>query len=231
MKNAQSGNALFYVLIAVCLLGALSYAVTQTTRGGGGNDLSNNRARLFATEIIETANSYASAVAQMRLRGVSPTQLCFDHTSWGGANYNYAACTDEQNKLFSPTGGGMNWSQAPAEAMNKLATPDNLWHFYGENEIANVGTTTGSASSSDLILMVDELTLSVCQNLNDLLGIAEVTDTPPTVSDYSTTRFVGTYGYTNTIGASTILAGKNAGCFEKTTAPAKYAFYKVLIAR
>ena len=82
MNSSESGNVLFYILIAVALLAALSYTVAQSTRGNVGQ-LSAERARLYATEIIENANVMSSAVSQLRLRGVDLDELCFDHVSWG----------------------------------------------------------------------------------------------------------------------------------------------------
>ena len=230
MNTSQSGNVLFYILIAVALLAALSYAVSQNNRGGGAG-LSKERARLYATEVIDTAGSIATGVSQLRLRGVQPDDLCFDHTSWGNANYANPSCSDPQTNLYDLQGAGLNWAEAPREAMDEKATPDYLWHFYRDNEIEGVGTTTGTDTSADLILLVDELSLEVCQQINGLLGVTDADATPPTDTGYGTGYFAGIFTNSAIIGdEDPILANKNAACFFNTS-DNKYAFYKVLVAR
>ncbi|MEZ5813925.1 MAG: hypothetical protein R3E13_04285 [Alphaproteobacteria bacterium] len=230
-RTQENGNAFFYILIAVVLLAALSFAVSQNGRGNV-QQISAERARLYAGEIIEQANIMASAVAQTRLRGSALNELCFDHTSWGASNYNHAGCASDLNKIYHPDGAGITWTNAPSEAMDTAATPDNLWHFYGDNEIENIGTTCGAASCADLIMLVDELQLTVCQQINGLLGVTDATATPPTDTSYGETRYIGSFGYTATIGdEAAALSGQTAACFQKTAAPAEYVFYKVLVSR
>jgi len=234
MKHHQeSGNVLFYILIAVALLAALTFAVAQSGRGSG-EQISAERARLIASEMIEYSNSISAAVAQLRLRGVNEDELCFDHPSWGANNYDHSpACTDNFNKIFDIGGASITWSEAPSEAMDAGATPDNLWHIYGDNEVEGIGTTNGDATSSDLILVADELALSVCQQLNNLLDITDSETAPPTDANLGETRYVGAFGYTNTIAdeaGGAALEAQSSGCFENTT-DNEYVFYKVLIAR
>lgn len=229
----ESGNVLFYILIAVALIAALSFAVVQSG-GGGTKGISDDRARLIATEIIEYSNVMSSAVSQLTLRGVDLGELCFDDANWGGSNYAYSpACDDNFNKIFHISGAGVNWVQAPSEAMDGAASPDNLWHIYGDNEVESVGTTCGAAGCSDLILVVDELAKSVCQQINGLLDVTATSEDPPTDTDIGETRYIGAFGYTATIGdeaGGAELVGRASGCFENTT-DNKYVFYKVLIAR
>ena len=232
MRKSESGNVIFYILIAVALLASLSFAVSQGNRGSS-QQVSEERARLIASEIIEYANIMTSAVSQIRLRGTDLSALCFDHTSWGASDYNHAGCGDDLNKIFHPSGAGLDWSNAPAEAMDASASPDNLWHIYGDNEIQNVGSTTGDANGADLILLADEISLPVCQKLNELLGVTAANTAPPTDTAYGTTRYIGAFGYTATIGdevGGAALSGQSAGCFLNTTT-SEYAYYKVLIAR
>lgn len=229
-RNTERGNVLFYILVAVVLLAALTYAVAQSGRGNV-QKLSDEKARLLASELIEYANTVANAVGQLRLRGVDLDELCFDHPNWGASDYNHAGCSDNFNKIYHPDGGGLTWTQANADAMDSTASPDNLWHFYSDNEIQDVGTTAGDSSSTELIIMVDELQQNVCQQINGLLGVTDADTAPPTDTAYGETRYVGAFGYTATIGdeaGGAALDGKPAGCFQ---AGGKYAFYKVLVAR
>ena len=232
MPHKESGNVLFYILIAVAMLAALSFAVSQGSRGSG-QTISAERAKLLASEIIEYSNDICTAASQIKLRGIDDTELCFDHTSWGANDYDHAGCTDDFNKIFHITGAGLTWKNAPSEAMDSNATPDNLYHIYGDNAVEDIGTTCASASCSDLILVVDELQEIICQHINALLDITDVSAPPPTDTDIGKTRYIGAYGYTATIGdevGGTALIGKSSGCFLNTT-DSKYTFYKVLIAR
>ena len=231
-RPRERGNVLFYILIAVGLLAALSYAVSQSSRGSA-SQLSQEKARLFASEMIEYANVVASSTGQLRLRGVSDTALCYNHDSWGASNYDHAGCSDMRNHIFSLEGGGVTWANAPSEAMDTSASPDNLWHFYADNAVQNIGVTCAAASCADLIMVADEIDVNVCKQLNTLLGVSNPSGNPPTESAMGTTRFIGVYGAAETIGdeaGSANLSGQKAGCFTNT-ATGKYTFYKVLIAR
>lgn len=231
-KHTESGNVLFYILIAVALLAALSFAVSDSNRGSV-QTLSDDRARLYATELIENANILSSAVSQLRLRSVELDQLCFDHPNFAPNDYNHAGCADTFNQLYDLNGAGITWTNVSAELGDTSAGADNLFHYYGDNEIEGIGTTCGNAGCSDLILLVDELQLSVCQQINTLLNITPAVTAPPTDSDYGETRYIGAFGFSETIGdeaGGTTLSGRTEGCFERTTG-GEYAFYKVLIAR
>ncbi len=229
--NPERGNVMFYILIAVALLAALITAVAQSGRGSI-KQVGEEKSRLLASEITEYANSIANAVAQLRLRGVKETDLCFDDANWGGANYNHAGCGDDINKIFHLSGGGITWKNAPEMAMDNAAAPDDLWHIYADNEVQNIGTTCGAAACADLILVVNELSLEVCKQINTLLDVTDPDTAPPGDTGIGTTRYIGVYGYDETIGnEASELSGKTAACLHETAAPNEYVFYKVLIAR
>lgn len=232
-RTGEEGNVLFYILVAIALLAALSYAVSRGSRGNMSG-VTDDRAKLLATEIIDYGSTMANAVGQLRLRGVAVSDLCFDDPSWGVNDYDHSGCTDDFNKIFHPDGAGLTWADAPSEAMDSSASPDNLWHIYGDNEVNLIGTTCGADTCADLILVLDELSQNVCLKINDRLGITNPSDVPPTHSDIGTTRYVGSFGYVETIGSEvggSGLSGQPAGCFQKTDGAAKYTFYNVLLAQ
>ncbi len=232
-RQNERGNVMAYIFFAVILLAALSFAVSRSSRSGG-NAISEERARLLASEIIEYSNIVSSGISQMRLRGVDESELCFDDPSWPAATYNHAGCADDFNKLFHLTGAGLSYTTPRNEFMASSPAPDNLWHFYGNNEISNIGTTCGAAACADLIFVVDELDQTLCIKINDLLGITNPLGVPPTDSNLGETLYIGAFAADNVIGdeaGGVNIEGKISACFEKTGLPAEYVFYKVLIAR
>ncbi len=228
-KDSERGVVLVYIFLAIALIAALSYAVTQSNRGGISS-LSKDKARLYASEIIEFANVISNAVTQLRLRGVLETQLCFDDPRWGAFDYNHAGCATNANKVFHPEGAGVIWAEPPFESMDNSASPDNIWHITGVNHVENVGTTCASDTCAELILFVNELKLEVCQKLNELLGVTDANVTPPDETDFNDDRFLGVFGNEDTIGSGNVLEGKRTGCFREVSS-GTYHYYKVLLAR
>lgn len=215
--QTQSGTVLVYILLAVALLAALSYAVANTTRGSV-QDLSDERANLLAVEIIEYANILTQAVTQVKLRGYSETEISFENP--GVAGYTNANCIEDECEIFHIDGGGLTLLSPPPNAN------DGTDWLFTTNEIIDVGTT-----SSDLIAVLRNLDQTVCEQINlklhNTTAIALEDGTPSVV------QFTGTYG-TGTEISITGLSGLNAYCFEGDSAsfPAStYNYYQVLIPR
>ena len=226
--NSQSGNTLFYVLIAVALLAALSYAVSQSGRGSA-KQVSKERAKLIASEIIEYSNSIAAATAQLRLRGYSDTEISYDTLLIAGSDN--PKCADNACEVLNVSGGGIIAQQMSAEA----GGDSGVFNFrtQGNMEIENIGSTCGAAQCSDLIFLARNVNETVCMQINELLGIENPSDSPPDDSTLAFTQFVGVYSYEQTIGdeaGGSGLASQSAGCVTSTF-HGSHNYYKVLIAR
>lgn len=64
----ENGNILFLILLAVVLFAALSYAVTQSMRGGG-NDATREQADLYAAEIFNVITLMQEQMKRTKLSG------------------------------------------------------------------------------------------------------------------------------------------------------------------
>jgi len=226
-RNNESGNVLFYILIAVVLIAALSYAVTRSNQGGGGA-VSEEKAKLAASELIEFGNVVANAVAQLRLRGCPDTQLSFENDQVAGYT-NGNAPSDDTCHLFKLPGGALNWSDVPADA---AASATAVWTFNGEMDFENIGSNCTNNGCTEMVAIIPDVRTAVCEKVNDLLGM----DTPATLpvdGSSSVVKFTGSYGYSNQVGDevnSAKLAGFKTGCFTSTAAGYN-VFYRILRAR
>ena len=162
-RKAESGNVLFLILIAVALFAALSYAVTQSSRTGGG--ATDGEANLVnSAQVTQYPASVRTAIVRMIIGGTDVTQLEFNPPA------DFSDLTQDAFGVFHPDGGGATHVTAPPEVMN-----DGLqgrWVFTSDYAIENIGTI-----ANDIIAMLPGMSQSVCARLNTELGVPNATDT------------------------------------------------------
>lgn len=228
MRKSEAGNAMFYILIAVALLAALAFAISQSGRGSV-NTLSNERQRLLASEILDYAGAAKKTVQMMRLRGVALADIDFDDPALAG--HDNAACSSDDCKIFRTDGGGMIYKQASSDA---LVSPSG-WLFAANNEVKEAGTTAGDASSVDLLMILLPLKKDVCARINVFLGVSNPGGDPPEDADIDiATPYTGTTAYSQTLGdeagATKLPAGHDSACFHEASS-GSYVFYQILLPR
>lgn len=157
-KKTEKGNALFLILIAVALFAALSYAITQSGRGGGGVD--KEQALITASQITQYAAGLRTTVTRMSITGTPMLSLDFTNDT-----------TDEDDEVFHSSGGGAIEQDPPSGSgatayIYKVPTNGTTGHFLDD---------IGGDTSPDVFVVTDatdSLNTNVCQEINRGLGLA-----------------------------------------------------------
>ncbi|MCB9988514.1 MAG: hypothetical protein H6868_04160 [Rhodospirillales bacterium] len=231
-RAAESGNVLFLILIAVALFAALSYAVTQSTRTGGGSG-DNETSLISSAQLTQYPAGLRTAVVRMIIGGTDVQNIEFNVPS--DFNNCTGAPTSYNNCVFHPSGGGATYSLAPREMM--ASGSPGTWVFNTENQINLLGTTNAGGpqvDTADMIAFLPNITQTLCTRINAELGLPS---TPPTESliDLSTQMTNGVdicNGACNgdTIGLDvTELDGQPFGCFQQPAGT--YHYFHVLVER
>ncbi len=230
----QSGSAIILIFIAVAIFGALSFAVM---RGGTGSmqTLTNEQARLAANEIIAYGDALAKTVQTLKLRGCADTQFDFANTVWTrqsgavqialGHNPNAppSGCS-----VFSLTDGKIQPAIFPLSYTNNIVPgPTNTKLGHGRIYRGSV-PGIGDASTQDLLYTASRLNQAVCLKINEILGVPNPDNQPPTfthtVLDYNGS-YSGTAAIVDTLG---VFTGKSAFCATQLNGA---NYWRVLIAR
>ena len=214
--HAEKGNALWFVLIAVALLAALTMAMTRsadTVEQSGDIE----RARLLASDLMRYTGGIKAAIDRMLIAGVSEGDICFHTSEWGNNDYNGASCANPANQIFNVAGAGLTWR-----------TFDFVtgWRIFGSHKVENLETT-----ATELIIEA-QVSGALCREVNIMLGVPNPSDEAPEDAADNIAPFTGSYALAapdNTIGDNAAdLAGKTAACRKEG---ANYYFYQVLIKR
>lgn len=235
-RENERGNVLFLILIAVALFAALSYAVTQSTRSGGGS-ADRETALLSGASMTQYPASLRTSLVRMVLAGVQVNQLEFNTPS------DFGLGTINQ-MVFHPNGGGAVYQQSPANLMANGA--QGTWTFNGDFELVNIGIT--NAGGNDIIAFLPGVSQAVCESVNDRFGINDAGCTLDAASPIPTMNISGgeanaidnqmVTGYTlpatdmpNLANATcTAFDGQPSGCFYDDD-NSRHVFYSVLLER
>jgi hypothetical protein len=162
-KKSQRGNVLFLILIAVALFAALSYAVTQSTRGGG--DANREKAELKAAQILQWHAVLKSETLRFSLRsGIAAGDIRIT-----GGN-SWTACTSGTDCLWAPEGGGVEY---PPPQINQFTSgwTDSVYDGFAGGSSVNGFTDPhwfevymGGGAERE----------AICQAYNDLQNIGPI---------------------------------------------------------
>lgn len=243
IKGRENGSVIIWILAAIVLLAGLTAAMNQGGRSSS-TTLTDQQARLHASEIIQYGNSVKQAVHRLQLSGISETGLGFDNEVFrNGATNNLfhppghnSNCTDERCRIFSPGMGGISPRIVSDEATTPYQgsgiTPLLTWGHPGHWSVIWVSLPgVGVDDQRELILRVQGLKRQVCLAINDMVGVPNTGQEPPSWSSFS---LVG-YGHTPPSSASPMnmpFSGKESFCVRRTSGSgATYLYITSLIVR
>ena len=232
----QSGNALFLILIAVALFAALSYAVTQSGRGGGSID--RETAVIAASQLQQYASSVEQALLRLRIvNGCSDTEIGFDNTVVPVVYAHANGPADNSCEVFDSNGGGLSF-QPPPNGVNDGTDIEftSRVQVFGQGQTNPVGG--GHDAEADLVFMLRGVTEAACTQINTEAGLSGI---PVDAGDLNQDYFDGDYSQLDnldgcpancsTVAASPIGAsGVNQACIEEGDT-GDYIYFYTLIAR
>lgn len=223
-RASEHGGALFLILIAIALFAALSYALTLSSRSGQSN-ISTERAKLAAGEMIQHSNAVHQALKTLLVKGCTDETISFESPETGVTYRNNSSPTDRRCDVFHFYGGSTKYVGLPQGAQTLDTTADD-WYFTGSISYEGIGT-----GAPELSMYAEGLQKDVCMQINNLLGIPnDGSDAPDDETDADV--FTGSYPAAtpqNTLGEeAAALKGQQSFCRKDGT---NYFFHKVLITR
>lgn len=252
-RNAR-GNVLFLILIAVALFAALSYAVTQSSKGGG-EGISKDKAKLAASEIIQYSVGLQQAITRMKLiNQCGDTQVSFERAPFDGSDTNHVnpnAPADKRCHVFHPDGGGQSYREIEQSWLSGGAALPK-WHgrffFTARDCVPDIGSgqgpgcwNDGTNDDAELNIILTDVNEEICTEINKKFDLPKGQQNAAHGNFYSqpdtSYSFKGVFGNIGNTDSghlydsiSAVMSGQTTACFYSGLAD-RNVFYHVLIAR
>ncbi len=234
----KSGNVLWFILISIFLLGALTAFFSNI-----GNQTENTgdkeRARIAASNILRDVKDVEAHVARLMSQGCSESQISFhDGNTW----IDPTLIEREECYLFRLKGANL-YPPAPKEGWLDGPHPSHVSDFQkyiytGTYCVPDIGTGSGgicTESNKEIIMALPFLRKDVCLALNSILRISNPSGDAPAAAAtvMPGNEYDGTFPAAAAFAADdAAFDGRKAGCAKNTSAtPDFYVLYYVLLAR
>lgn len=220
-RKSESGNALWFILLAIALMAALTIAISRssdTSEQSGDVE----RARIQASDIMRYGASIRESTDNMRLRGIGESALSFENNV-AATSYVNANCTGGDCLVFGSAGGGAYYKKPDLSWLDSAHSGSaryGEWEFSGANAVPGV-----RSANPELLMYIGYLDKSLCTQINAMLDIAGI---PADADGIAATAWQGAFAASATIDN---MDGLESGCFEDSTGARAYTFYQVLIKR
>jgi hypothetical protein len=234
----QKGNALWFILVAIALLGLLTIMMSRTS--STSNETGNfERNSVLANNILSYAKNMENAVQSLLARGCSENEISFWHDSDGNgvedASDDYFNTeTDRPDRschVFDTAGTGLSWEEPNEQWLDSSEDTSLSYNSFIINSKNNV-TNLEQNSNDDLIILLNWLEQDVCQAINQII-----------FSDTTITEDLAAFNYTadadgvfDTVSANINLSsyaphdGQPTACFTSED-DGGFHFYHALHAR
>lgn len=231
-RNSQAGGVLTIILICVALLGALTTVMVQSTRTSN-TTISQDKARLAATEITSYLNSIKNAYAHRQISGCTPTTMDFSTTTYKRVNGTDIDITPPGStadcKIFDAAGENLH-PVLFSDYLEPTYTPSLATDWKSGNFGARFISVTGAGTiENDQAFYAIGFKNEICLALLNLLDPDAVYTSVP-ISDQSN---AGTNSYTRGTGGSlpknTTLSNDSAIYAYRYTTGMKYCVIGVLL--
>lgn len=224
-RKAERGNALIYVLIAIALFAALSFTLSRQTDSNEASVLSDEKAELYATQLISYAAQAKSAVDQMLFSGASIDDLDFTLPSEPGFDTGQVIY-----KVYHPQGGGLTPGILPEEVINEVnSNPEAGWYMGRFNNFEWTEST-----DQEIVLTAYQIDQKVCalinQKINGTQNIPIMPDVRAHLIASGFIPFANSDLRTNPTGSPECLDCHNISslCVINATLADRYSFYTII---
>ncbi len=163
--SSAKGNALFLILIAVALFAALSYAVTQSGRGGGS--IQREQTAIQAAQVLQYLQYVKHSHDRLRI-ALSATQVRFsvpDATEAGRVYVGNTFIAGNAVGLYDADGGAMQYQKVPTSWQEQAYAGYSDALSYNVQALEIAGAELGSPAADEYLVM-KYLSKGICEEIN-----------------------------------------------------------------